>query len=981
MELLSNRLKSFLCILLGFSLFACGSVPQTQLSGAQGASSSGQGGLPSNSTAVQFRITSPVTIANPSFLTSLGQFEVNGSGQGTCAIFVGGRQLGMVQDGSGKVVLLGFLGPGDNNLSARSTAEVLLFFRLGGASLPANLQTFLLDQLKVRPEVQPFADVIAQQMQGNSTVITDGSTALHDAMEAAVASLQNLAIPALGKISVVEPPSTSGLRILQDSSGAGNRITVENQKRRRWHAYITQTGYNPKLPNSDAPGPTVEVSPAQDLTDFDLSPTQGITSLLGSVVPAVIDFISSLIWHSPAKLPFEPTSSEPVDLPITDGRGHTEDIAAARYLVRVVGPRSPLGPPSPVPALTEGQESEMRLLGDLTCWADMVFPVVISICVPAEDPATSLTTRSLVEELVKNKSNFFTDVANAVPGIAEAVVNGDFKGAVTSFWNSIKGSSGLKTAVSRLAIQVASGWLTSINSSNTAGFVAGATGFLEKALRVNSIIDAVLSGGDVLIQGYDAATSEPVVDFVVRAENTPVSITPEDASVWNGKADGLELTAKIDDNIQDPLIYHWTCTGNFGTLRSNVEDGNDLVTNSTVRYIPTAGQNGTDTVTVEVLLAGPRTPIGTAHTTVKTQPLKVKIEPGSARLNRGDSRTFQCVLPDNQLPDGFRFVLRWTIGGRFGRLGDGTTSKRGVVSSFEFDDTVTYQLFSAAPGTEKLHLSVFLQNLSDSQQPNIPVSEDDATILCNEDVSVAITPTNVELKKRQTQTFRVTPNDKDLRFRWTNTGRSGTLLLPADAQGTAASFVTSSPQVSYSVGNTAGNDTVRVEALAAGATGPELVSVGSSSANVSVTVDSPDIIYGQIYGDSFYREDQGFYEYHSGAGWIIPVLDDPDIIRYDCHVFNWPEGELRFSFTPDSPIFTVPASIGNNRPAVGETTIYIPNDPDGLFAPGARYFQKGWAGISGFGPIPQDSDHKGVSPDGFFYRVSPSTCEVRVIRR
>ncbi|MBX3170761.1 MAG: hypothetical protein KF760_25370 [Candidatus Eremiobacteraeota bacterium] len=252
---------------------------------------------------------------------------------------------------------------------------------------------------------------------------------------------------------------------------------------------------------------------------------------------------------------------------------------------------------------------------------------------------------------------------------------------------------------------------------------------------------------------------------------------------------------------------------------------------------------------------------------------------------------------------------------------------------------------------------------------------------------ISLTPSKRALKKGQKGSFTVViPNSLSVNtsiatFDFKTTGRFGGFSGGASERRVFGDTGLTIDYFCTAEESDEGTDTVSVEVFVPETEGSGLRSVGTASAKITVNDSTPDVVYGQVYGDSYYAENGGFYESHSGAGWIIPVFDDPDIIRYDCHVFDWADGELFFSFTPNDTMFTVPPTTGNVGPAAGELSLYIPNDPDGLFGPGARYFQKGWAGISGFGPIPQGSDHHGVTPDGFLYRVSPSTCEVRLIRR
>jgi len=116
----------------------------------------------------------------------------------------------LLADADERLLLMGYLGPTDPaaELSAASTAEVLLFMTLGGLFLPEEYPQVLLDQIADAPELGVLGDAVEAVLAARPHALHEGDDELLAAVEEARVAI----LARLGGSTPAQPPARRGPR-------------------------------------------------------------------------------------------------------------------------------------------------------------------------------------------------------------------------------------------------------------------------------------------------------------------------------------------------------------------------------------------------------------------------------------------------------------------------------------------------------------------------------------------------------------------------------------------------------------------------------------------------------------------------------------------------------------------------------------------------------------------------------------------------
>ena len=104
-----------------------------------------------------------LTVVNPA-----GEAHPNAQGNFSVDALAGGASLHVVLSPAGNVMLLGWLDADHTSISSRTTAEVMLFFALGGDRYGAQERDNLRWLLAAASEVAPLETAISAQLKSNA---------------------------------------------------------------------------------------------------------------------------------------------------------------------------------------------------------------------------------------------------------------------------------------------------------------------------------------------------------------------------------------------------------------------------------------------------------------------------------------------------------------------------------------------------------------------------------------------------------------------------------------------------------------------------------------------------------------------------------------------------------------------------------------------------------------------------------------------
>jgi len=552
--------------------------------------------------------------------TMLGSSGVGADGKARVATFAGGSQLTCALGPDGTVMLLGWIDPaaGRTEVSARSTAEALMFFDLGGWLLSEDLKAQLIEKIHASPEVDDLAAAIAQALAADPHGLS--SDAVKQARSAAAGKLMG---KQLGASSVkINTPKDSGIEITQPGF---NNIVVTNHYRRRATAFINRVSPEPA-----------------ELTTVKLSPVTGTSTIFGTLTDLAA-----------GRTAYAPVSSDPVDLPIIPA-----DADKATYHVTVVGLGAHVGD---YYSLTQAQKDELRTLTAKTLIIDLVTPLVANTILPAASgKIDKFLDLSYGTDFL---GAIVTAVGSSYPNIIDQAISGDVKGATLAVWQAILHDPAFRDVVIDGILRMAFHF-----TDFPAGELNDAQIFAKSVLGAITLGDMGLTFIDSIIQGVHIGISNVAKIFEVEVTKSKVVLSPQHADI--GKYDLATFSATVPsangDNMPG-LTYKWTTTGKHGSLRdANFHSGTSFESSANiVSYAPNLSSFGEDDVTVEAfeIKNNQRQSIGTATVKVMVRDLKPEMFPRKCSLRPGmpgGTQTF-TVTVDQTLQDGGTLNYEWSV--------------------------------------------------------------------------------------------------------------------------------------------------------------------------------------------------------------------------------------------------------------------------------------------------------------------------------
>ena len=187
---------------------------------------------------------------------------------------------------TGKYVLFGFAGPGQNGVSAAGSATALLAVVYGVGLLSPDDARALVALIEADPATATLASVIAARVAADPYALTDGDAQVQAAVQVALSSLGGTTEQAVRSKDAVrddptplvsiQPQDQSGSAVLQED--AAPAIFPVNRIRRPAAVYTYQTG----IVAADGTATTFPAAVAFS-TPQDLAPTTSITASLASL--------------------------------------------------------------------------------------------------------------------------------------------------------------------------------------------------------------------------------------------------------------------------------------------------------------------------------------------------------------------------------------------------------------------------------------------------------------------------------------------------------------------------------------------------------------------------------------------------------------------------------------------------------------------------------------------------------------------------
>jgi hypothetical protein len=574
-----------------------------------------------------------------SVLTTLGAGAVAPDGSAIVLTHGGESELGFVRGPAGQPVLMGWLGEGSAQISARSTAEALVFAASGSFLLPWESRLKAMELLRGAPELDALAQALSASLAVNANSLAEPTPAVFDALIGA------LAVLGFGPRQAFARSRLRGVRYdpLEEQSGISldlpgvQDVALRNRYRRAAYAWVERDSYQ----GSDH---LWHESPAK-IAEIEVPATVRLSSVIGTFLDIV-----------KGKYAYADQVTEPVSIPL-----YPPDALLTRYKVSVVGFGDTVGDFGMLTAEQRDKQSEVALL-----WytQDVFLPVLMNNLIPSLKLDTEqrfLTSNDVLKDYVKV-------MTSSIPSIKTKVDKGDMSGAFAEAWTGLSSSMAFRKATLNLVMD-------SIELASPRGAEAGAD-----ALSIAKQVLNAISIADKLLQAYDWLSilsiwlqdgADMGNQWTVDVTRAKVTLTPADVKLPAYQTALLTAAVAEAGGSAASIEYRWSATGTGGTLTDGIHSGTSFTSSKEwAQYIAEKGVAAEDEVIVEAFLVTgqDRTSLGLAKSRIHVSEAVADLSPAVSNLMPGDTVALTATL---KIPNpGGTLAYRWTNPGAAGHLLD-----------------------------------------------------------------------------------------------------------------------------------------------------------------------------------------------------------------------------------------------------------------------------------------------------------------------
>ncbi|HWD40342.1 MAG TPA: hypothetical protein VG944_15950 [Fimbriimonas sp.] len=589
-----------------------------------GGSGGGGGSSPSSMKAVSGTVTLPVGV-DPTKLAVAGGLGTSALKNGKFSVSVPDDAPSLVSvydPATAKVLLMGMADPavsGTLTIDSTSTASALLFFALGGSSMPRDGMKPLLEVIKSSGATTTLAGVIASRVQadpfavgkGDAQIVSSLSTAAHAIAPSVTGSIRRT--PAQGSVPTllqIQPTGeVNGVTYLLDDKITG--YAVQNTKRRTGFGFTYLTGH------VDAKGVQTPVDP----------PVQAGGTL---EIPSTSSLLKLGSGWSPVT-----SATVPLELQGSDAKS----VYTLVYLTQVYGGDEPVFFSDTRWSAEVAQwRTSLRELGQDN-FVGFVANVILSAIgfgglawthAQLAEAITALRTIPSISTLIDLAAGGNVLLGDMARQTLQEFLDGDVSQELLKDMATLVRSTS-KAAADYLAQGAAR---------------ATAMAAIKAAVGALIVSGALLLAGDLGAVAIDTSTGDKGDLWTATVVKQTLILSPHNPTASPG--DRVHFSVRPPSGMTGKIEYDWTETGTFATLSSSDgKVGKSITTSSqTVDLVTTASDSGTITVTVTGYLVegSTRTEFGTAQSKV-----------GLSGSGSGADGTFTITVSgsvDPNLPDG-----------------------------------------------------------------------------------------------------------------------------------------------------------------------------------------------------------------------------------------------------------------------------------------------------------------------------------------
>ena len=535
--------------------------------------------------------------------------EVTPANDGSYALdtFDGESTVAIVTSASGAPMLVGWQGAGWGEISARTTADFLVFLSVMGPLVPGDGRERLRRAIAQLPEVDTLAHAIELSLAADPESMGKSNPAVSQALHDVVTLLLP-APPGKTKSLLVEPADArSGLKLNTDKGI--NSIYFRQSYRRRAFAYVDRVAYVPK--DGDEP---VRLKKPVRVAAFGIDPVGGVKDTVG----AFSDIVSALAANTEMPYAEKDCPGEPLGLAFEPA-----DAKKVIYQVIVTGPGEGEGDWSS-PLLTKEHRDKHLEVALQSLILDMVLPMVVAWF--GTEPGGDLLKldEKAIGGFVADAISIFSQAA---PGAVEKAKQGDLEGALRDLLNAFFTSNTLQDEFVSACFEakiLSYARKSGVPASEAIGKSLALGKIAKQCANGLNWANAALTAFDTVAIGVCLAKSNAADIWSVSVLPSKVQLLPESSKVDRGGEVQLRCVVQELAGSGAHLEYRWSTKAAHGHVTDGLPGHEDTFTSShdTVTYTSDGKSKGTDTITVKAYqMSGAaqsgRTYLGEATATVE----------------------------------------------------------------------------------------------------------------------------------------------------------------------------------------------------------------------------------------------------------------------------------------------------------------------------------------------------------------------------
>lgn len=615
---------------------------------------------------------------NLKVISSLEEVALSSSGIVSIPFTPENRSLSILVDQNNEPLLLGFIHDNNFEISVSTTVEVLYYYGLGTYYLGEPVKDEFFKQSASLKDIDVTIEEFKEAFINNGSFLSSDTffTWFETKLEL-VRNDDTINTTTLRSILVDAKDVRSGLQVFEDS---GLNIKIANDYRRRAHAFLYKMEVKPFGKSEEVIISDIVSTNATAKSDVEIKSIQAKREFLGIIGD----------WASGVGVEFFRSETNPIALELDENDEY------ANYKVRVVGPAYGIVDDK---EFTTVEREKLDEIIYKTLTLDYILPFFMDMVGETE------LLSGLDEKYFEEFTIIINAIASSVPAMSDAVEQGDFKTAVSEFFNAFYGNA-IGESRGKLIESFRDGLLNykiSISKGNNLAILGEAQDIVNKFDGVNKYLDwtdKILKLSDYFAIVSGTAKSKYLEEWDVKAKQDPVTLTPQDPIAFPYIKKYIKAIVKNKSLASgESYAYNWEITGNYGKLYDTKgHEGTSFdSSDEEVYYLSEINDSDLPSDAEETIITKvyvkkgtEQNFVGTDTIVMKVVPYKYLIKPDGSTLMGNSSLELKILRPDytEEITNNSQldYKIVWNTSGTYGTFSGGDKTR-----TFYNNNAITYK--------------------------------------------------------------------------------------------------------------------------------------------------------------------------------------------------------------------------------------------------------------------------------------------------